>query len=895
MKLRYKRQQFQEDAARAVVAVFAGQPYQTGPTDRAVWGNQPVVISDGAALENLRRVQRENGLPPSSALSGRFNLSVEMETGAGKTYTYIKTMYELYRAYGWRKFIVVVPSVAVREGVYQTFESTRTHFASLYGESIRYFRYQSSQMAALERFASGRAPCAMIINAQAFNARGKDARRFSMELDELRARRPIDLTARLNPVMIIDEPQSVEGAATRARLEEFCPLLTLRYSATHRPDRIYDMVYRLGALEAYRRRLVKRIAVKGISLTGGASDGGVYLERVNLSRANPTATLHFDCRDGARIRTAVRTVGPGFDLYEASGRLEEYRDGFIVRTIDGRDGSVELRNGVRLRAGAVDAGAGEEALRRVQIRETILSHLERERALFPLGIKVLSLFFLDEVANYRVYDTLGRPLSGPYARIFEEEYAAAAASLSRSLSGPGDEAYRRYLRAIAPDRTHAGYFSVDRKGRQVNSRAGRRDGAADDVDAYELIMKNKTLLLERDPAKSPVRFLFSHSALKEGWDNPNVFQICTLKQSASEVRKRQEVGRGLRLCVNQDGERMDAGALGEEAVHRVNVLTVIASESYDSFVRGLQSELAEAAGEGEGKEARTAPVENARAPWTPPPRLDEAALETPAWRTLWRAIRTKSAYTVALDTDALVRRAAAALGETLCVPRLYIQVERGELDAFPEGAARGGLRSVRGEALTAPAGARASARYDLLGQLAGETDLTRGTIARILTALHPAAFSQFQVNPEAFLAQAAACINEQKAAALTGRVAYRPLGERWDREVLCQPDSRDVPDGAAAALEDCAAVAGYVRLPEAFYLDTPVGRVHPAWAVAFHEGAGRRPAVVLEAREDGARPVEALRRDCARAHFEAVADGAARCEVFDGIPALLDALAAAGQ
>ena len=613
MKLQFKHQKFQADAAKAVVDVFAGQPYLT-PTylmDRGSdahqitleamsftgWRNEPIVpeLSDQVVLEHLNKIQRANQIAPSPRLEGRYNLTIEMETGVGKTYTYIKTMYELNKHYGWSKFIVVVPSVAIREGVYKSFQVTQEHFAEEYGKKIRFFIYNSAQLTEIDRFASDSSINVMIINSQAFNARGKDARRIYMKLDEFRSRRPIDIIAKTNPILIIDEPQSVEGKQTRERLKEFNPLFTLRYSATHRSDSIYNMVYRLDAMEAYNKKLVKKIAVKGITESGStATDGYVYLEGINLSKADPTATIQFDYMGKSGLRKISRKVGIGYNLYDNSGevtKLEEYKNGFVVKAIDGRDDSLEFLNGVKLYAGDVVGKVSEEQLRRIQIRETILSHIERERQLFYKGIKVLSLFFIDEVAHYKQYDAAGQPHNGIFAEMFEEEYNDI---LSTMQLGIGENEYLKYLKSIKAEDTHAGYFSVDKKGHMTDSKLGnKKERTSDDKDAYDLIMKNKELLLDRDPQKSPVRFIFSHSALREGWDNPNVFQICTLKQSSSEVRKRQEVGRGLRLCVNQDGERMDANVLGND-VHNINVLTVIASESYDSFARGLQSEMAEA-------------------------------------------------------------------------------------------------------------------------------------------------------------------------------------------------------------------------------------------------------------------------------------------------------------
>ena len=614
MKLQFKHQKFQADAAKAVCDVFAGQPCLT-PTymiDKGIdagaqhtlsdekeftgWNNHKLLphMTDALILENLQKVQRAGGLPPSKELAGRYNLTVEMETGVGKTYTYIKTMYELNQRYGWSKFIIVVPSVAIREGVYKSFQITQEHFAEDYGKKIRFFIYNSTNLTEIDRFAADSAINAMIINAQAFNAKGKDARRIRMKLDDFRSRRPIDILAKTNPILIIDEPQSVEGPKTKEGLKEFNPLFTLRYSATHKKDNLYDMVYRLDAMEAYNKKLVKKIAVKGISATGStATEGYVYLESINLSKGNPTATIEFDVKGKQGVRKARRTVGEGFNLYPNSGELDEYKSGYTITHIDGRDSSIEFTNGTKFFAGDVIGSVNEEHLRRIQIRETILSHIERERQLFYKNIKVLSLFFIDEVAKYKQYDAAGHPLNGIYGDMFEEEYAQIVEDLHQDLSV--DQAYLRELDKHAAHAVHQGYFSIDKNKKTgqekfIDSKLGdRKEKTSDDADAYDLIMKDKERLLDK---KEPVRFIFSHSALREGWDNPNVFQICTLKQSGSDVRKRQEVGRGLRLSVNQSGERMDSNLLGED-VHTLNVLTVIASESYDKFAKGLQEELAQ--------------------------------------------------------------------------------------------------------------------------------------------------------------------------------------------------------------------------------------------------------------------------------------------------------------
>lgn len=1011
MKLQFKHQKFQADAAKAVVDVFAGQPYLT-PTymmdrgtgsyqldideDRSFtgWSNQKLVpeLSDPVILEHIQKIQRTNQIAPSPKLEGRFNLTIEMETGVGKTYTYIKTMYELNKHYGWSKFIVVVPSVAIREGVYKSFQMTQEHFAEEYGKKVRFFIYNSAQLTEIDRFASDNSINVMIINSQAFNARGKDARRIYMKLDEFRSRRPIDIIAKTNPILIIDEPQSVEGKQTKERLKEFCPLFTLRYSATHKSDSIYNMVYRLDAMEAYNKRLVKKIAVKGITETGStATDSYVYLESLNLSKKDPTATIQFDMKGASGIRKVSRTVGIGFNLYDNSCHMEEYKNNFVVKSIDGRDDSLEFINGIKLYAGDVIGKVDENQLRRIQIRETILSHIQRERQLFYKGIKVLSLFFIDEVAKYKVYDAAGQPGNGIYAQMFEEEYENVINNLQLAI---GEDEYINYLNAIKPSATHAGYFSVDKKGKMIDSKVARKEITSDDIDAYDLIMKNKELLLDRNPKRSPVRFIFSHSALREGWDNPNVFQICTLKQSGSDVRKRQEVGRGLRLCVNQDGERMDSGVLGND-VHNINVLTVIASESYDSFAKGLQSELADAvanrpksvtpelfmgktitdaqgntdvitddvareiyvglriegyidkqgaltdkyyedkangeikltdevAGAAESVigiidsiyDTKAMQPENARSN-NVELTVDEDKLAMPEFKALWNRINAKSVYVVDFDTDELVRKSIDALDRKLRVSRIYFKVETGAMERIKSKAElESGVSFVKEEFGTYGATIHASSnvKYDLVGKLVDETGLTRKAVIAILKGMQPSVFNQFKDNPEEFIIKAAALINDEKATAVIEHITYDVLDERYGTDIFTEPtikgklgvnamkanrhlydhivyDSTNERD-FATDLDTNKDVAVYVKLPDGFYISTPVGKYNPDWAIAFYEGTVKHIYFVAETKGSMSsmqlRLIEQSKIHCAREHFKAISSDNVVYDVVDSYKSLME-------
>lgn len=610
MKLQFKHQSFQMEAARAVVDAFLGQPLQDAFAYRMDVGkgvlaleaqgfrNQELQLSDAQLTKNIRAIQTKQELQPVDDVRrnahGTLALSIEMETGTGKTYTYIKTMYELYKHYGWTKFIIVVPSVAIREGVLKSLETMADHFAEEYGERMQHFVYDSSRLTSIDQFASDSKLHVMVINTQAFNATGVAARRIGMQLEEFGWRRPIDVIGEMRPILIIDEPQSVLGAdkqnKTREGLKQFKPLFYLLYSATHRREDVYNQVYRLDAIDAFNKHLVKKIEVMGVEQVGTtATNGYLHLEAIVLSKKKgeaPRARISFDAASRVGLRTATRTVDKGFDLYAESGELEAYRDGFTIEDIDEVKGCIRLSSGQEVYEGQAIGAVSEEAIRRIQIRATIQKHFERERQLYRQGIKVLSLFFIDAVDKYRVYEAGGEVSKGRWAEIFEEEYVSVLNDVQDLFWG---EDYMRYLKGISPEETHAGYFSQDKKGKMIDSKVKRGETTANDPDAYQLIMRDKERLLS---FAEPTRFIFSHSALKEGWDNPNVFQICTLKQSDSEVKKRQEVGRGMRLCVNQKGERQDSDLLGD-AVYETNVLTVIASESYKDFSEALQKELAE--------------------------------------------------------------------------------------------------------------------------------------------------------------------------------------------------------------------------------------------------------------------------------------------------------------
>lgn len=622
MKFNFKIQQYQTDAVEAVVNVFNGQGLHksvkyirdTGEVDTSVntqmtfegsisengfgddtgYKNELVELSDDQLLKNIHDLQKMNNIKLSPSLVkdlGKCSLDIEMETGTGKTYVYIKTMFELNKRYGWSKFIVVVPSIAIREGVKKSFEITADHFMEHYGKKARFFIYNSSNLNQLDAFSSSSGINVMIINTQAFasslkeDGKSKEARIIYSKRDEFGSRRPIDVIKANRPIIILDEPQKMGGDVTQKALKNFNPLFSLNYSATHAKQ--HNLVYVLDALDAFNKRLVKKIEVKGFEVKNfRGTDQYLFLESIVLSRNKPPmARVEFEIGYNKSINRETRNLNVGDDLYHLSKQMEQYK-GYMVSEIDPIRGAVTFTNGEVIYTGDVVGDISEQDMRRIQIRETILSHFQKEEKLFNMGIKTLSLFFIDEVAKYRQYDDNGDEVLGEYGKMFEQEYIDILNSYINLENTP----YQKYLKTVCSDvsAVHKGYFSIDKKtGRSIDSQLKRGSEFSDDISAYDLILKNKERLLSFD---EPTRFIFSHSALREGWDNPNVFQICTLKHSDSQTAKRQEVGRGLRLCVNADGNRMDYESCGE-TVHDINMLTVIASESYKNFVTDLQSDI----------------------------------------------------------------------------------------------------------------------------------------------------------------------------------------------------------------------------------------------------------------------------------------------------------------
>lgn len=1005
MKFNFKIQQYQTDAVENTVNVFTGQPSRDLASYRrdlgrklgmefdgdAGYRNADIELSDSDLFQNIQKIQNQWDIKISSKLShdlGRVGLDVEMETGTGKTYVYIKTMFELNKRYGWSKFIVVVPSIAIREGVHKSFKMLEDHFMEHYGKKARYFIYNSSNLQQLDSFSSDAGINVMIINTQAFAAsmkeggRSKESRIIYSERDDFGSRKPIDVLAANHPIIIMDEPQKMEGEATQTALKRFKPLFVLYYSATHKTN--HNCVYALDALDAYKQKLVKKIQVKGFEVKNiKGTTAYLYLDNIILSKDKaPQAKIELQVQ-GAN---AIRRESHRFDLHdnlESTSGLKVY-NGFTISDIDAFHDSVTFLNGVTIRKGEVYGDSNEIAMQRVQIRETIASHFEKEQTLFEKGIKTLSLFFIDEVAHYKSYDSEGNEVQGPFWKIFEEEYTNL---LNEKLS-LFDSEYQDYLRRFDATQVHRGYFSIDKKGRSINSEVKRGATFSDDISAYDLILKNKERLLSFD---EPCRFIFSHSALREGWDNPNVFQICTLRHANSAIAKRQEVGRGLRICVNQNGNRMDVEELGDN-VQEINKLTVIANESYSSFVDGLQNETKEALRERptkasedyftgkmvtiDGKkrtiekqeatlimsylidndyidkngkiteaykqdvaEQNLQPMGKKLAPMTEevhkliqsifddsidlgtmvedgyatkvPENKLNANFNKKEFQTLWKSINHKYVYTVHYNSNELIEKAINAINANLEVTELkYVMTVGDQDDVDTFGDAKTKTTSLRNVSTS-------TVKYDLVGEIAKRTTLTRRTACAVLKGIQASKLAMFRNNPEEFIKNVSKLIKDEKATMIVEHIAYNRLNETYDSDIFTQekqgqpiskayPASKSIQDYVftdglaeksvekrfAESLDGAAEVCVYAKLPRAFQIPTPVGNYSPDWAIAFNEGTVKHIFFIAETKGSmdsmELRGVEKAKTDCAKKLFQSISDANIHYDVVSDYQALMD-------
>ena len=1014
MKFKFKIQQYQTDAVERTVEVFEGQPSmdslayrrdlgkraaQTSFLDADIetgYRNCEIQLLPKEILANIRKVQAVGDIIQSSSLADGFgacNLDIEMETGTGKTYVYIKTMFELNKRYGWSKFIVVVPSIAIREGVGKSFRMLEDHFMEHYGKKARWFIYDSSRLKSLDDFSSDAGINVMIINTQAFAAslnesknttgRGGDktARIIYSKRDDFASRRPIDVIAANRPILILDEPQKIikTDNVTKEALKRFNALFTLYYSATHEVK--HNTVYALDALDAYNHKLVKKIQVKGFEVKNlKGTSSYLYIDSIILSKTEPPMVkIDLEVNTATGIRRKSMKFGKGDKLQSASG-LAQY-EGFDIAEINPYTDTVTFLNGITLRKGEVFGDSNELAMQRVQIRETIASHFEKERELFARGIKTLSLFFIDEVAKYKSYGDGGEVIKGVFWKIFEEEYNIF---LNENLL-LFDSDYQQYLRRFDAGEVHNGYFSIDKKGRATNGeKVNRKSGLEDDKNAYDLILKDKERLLSFD---EPTRFIFSHSALREGWDNPNVFQICTLRHANSATAKRQEVGRGLRICVDADGNRMDFDTLGEN-VHELNKLTVIANESYSDFVGDLQRETRDVLRDrptkadeayftgklvfvGDEKRAITAEEANSiRAYLWENDYIDDIGQITEQYKSdlaagnfeslpkklrpmadgiqlliralydesvaidnmfedgnatvikenklnenfakaefqaLWKEINHKYAYTVHYDSKELVEKARTHINANLEVNQLRYVVVTGEQDSVDTFGSTTSTSKRVGTVSTS------TVRYDLVGDIARGSTLTRKTVVEILKGLSPQKLAMFQNNPEEFIRNVIKIIKEQKATMIVEHISYNLIEGKYDSNIFTQekhsqsiskayPAQKHIMDYVfsdsdgerkfASALDGALEVCVYAKLPRSFQIPTPVGNYAPDWAIAFNKGTVKHIFFIAETKGSldsmELRGVEKAKIACARKLFNDVSTSNVRYNAVSSYEQLLD-------
>jgi type III restriction enzyme len=861
MKLHFdSNQEYQIDAIKAITGIFEGQPLSNGDFEFAIkstgallsengFGNN-LTLNEYQVWENIKAIQQRNEIKNANTTFQGMNFSIEMETGTGKTYVYLRTVYELNKLYGFKKFVIVVPSVAIREGVLKNLQITQDHFRSLYDRAtINFDIYDSKKVSNLRGFASNNAIQILVINIDAF---AKDENIINKPNDKLTGKRPIEFIQSCNPIVIVDEPQNMETAIRRQAIVNLNPLCTLRYSATH--TNLYNLMYSLNPVKAYDLGLVKQIEVDSVLSENAMNEAFVQLESIVPSKTKITAKVKIDCNTDKGVTKKSISVKSGDDLYKHSNQREIYKDGFIIDEIDAGNGSVSLTNGLILYVGETQGGMNDEIMK-FMIRKTVEEHFKKERAYRNKGIKVLSLFFIDKVKNYREYDTNGNQAKGKFAQWFEEVYNHEAAK--PTFSG---------LIPYAVEEIHNGYFSTDNKGK-VKDTGGETQ--ADD-DTYKLIMQDKEKLLD---ITTPLRFIFSHSALREGWDNPNVFQICTLNETKSEIKKRQEIGRGLRLPVNQEGERIFD--------RNINKLTVIANESYDDFAKALQQEIEQDCGvdfSGRIKDKGKKRKVDLRKGFEADPRFLE----------IWGKIKFRTRYSVSYNTDDLITLAAKAVKDMPETKKPTIRSTKKRLLITDEGV-EGLLVSDSGNdsyALTFDI-------PDMLAYIQGKTELTRSTVLDILK--QSGRITELLLNPQLFMDNAVNVIKSALYELMIDGIKYEKIGNHVYEMQLFEDNELEIyldqfthtvnaPDKTiydnyipldskvendfAKDCESSENIEFYFKLPFWFKIDTPIGKYNPDWAIVFK--GEKKIYFVAETKSAGQelRGSEKLKIKCGKAHFK---------------------------
>lgn len=815
-----------------------------------------LILAEPQILENLQKVQARQNLTISESLDG-LHFSIEMETGTGKTYVYLRTIYELNNTYGFTKFVIVVPSIAIREGVLKNLEITEEHLQTLYTRQPAEFAvYDTKNISYLRTFASSNSIQILVLNIDSF---AKDENIINRPNDRLSGKNPIEFIQATNPIVIVDEPQRMETDNRKKAIENLNPLCTLRYSATHLKR--YNQVYSLNPVQAYDLGLVKQIEVDSVVAENGFNEAYIQIEGFRSAKNSTSIRLTIDVNTDKGVKRKVVTAKIGSDLYHLSNQREIYRDGFIINAIDVADESIDLSNGERIYLGS-PTGAMKDEIMKMQIRRMIDEHFKKAKRYEPDGIKVLSLVFIDRVANYRSYGDQGQTIPGKFTRWFEDLYQELA-------SMPANQ----YVIPYSMDQVHDGYFSQDNKGR-IKDTSGTTQA---DENTFDLIMKDKERLLD---INTPLRFIFSHSALREGWDNPNIFQICTLNETRSEMKKRQEIGRGLRLCVNQDGQRVFD--------RHYNRLTVFANESYEDFAKQLQTEIEEETGvkfEGRIKNRNKREKVSLRKEY----QLDEKFLD------LWNKIKQKTTYRVNYDTKELIERTAKAIKNMPSINPPRIRAERGKIVMDVKEVRAEYAGSVKIEEMNS----HITDIPDVLGYIQSRTNLTRQTILEILK--DSTRLSDVLKNPQQFLDQVVHSIALNLQNMMVDGIKYQTIaGVEYDMRLfeakeiesyiddmyaITQPDKTisdyivydsAVEEQFAKDCENDDRVEFFIKLPDWFVIQTPIGTYNPDWALIFKND--KKLYFVAETKSVSAEATENLRRGellkikCGEAHFNEFPD-----------------------
>lgn len=865
MKLHFdSNQEYQLDAMKSITDIFEGQPLSGGDFEFSIlkagalhsefgFGNR-LTLTEDQIWDNVKSIQSANEIKNGNKVLEGMNFSIEMETGTGKTYVYLRTIFELNKLYGFKKFVIVVPSVAIREGVLKNLQITKEHFQTLYDRvQVNPEVYDSKKVSNLRGFASGNAIQILVINIDSF---AKDENIINKTTDKLTGKKPIEFIQSTSPIVIVDEPQNMETEIRKRAIENLNPLCTLRYSATH--TNLYNLMYSLNPVKAYDLGLVKQIEVDSVLSENDFNSAFIQVESVNRSGNSITAKLKIDVNSADDVkRKTVTANARKNDLFELSGRNDRY-DGLKIYEIDFGNQQIELSNGIVLRVGQSQGGMNDEVMK-FMIRKTVEEHLRKEKQFRSKGIKVLSLFFIDKVKNYREYDLIGNIIPGRFAKWFEEIYQ--------------EEIAKPIFKDFIPNRVedlHDGYFSQDNKGK-VKDTGGETQ--ADD-DTYKLIMQDKERLLDMN---TPLRFIFSHSALREGWDNPNVFQICTLNETKSEIKKRQEIGRGLRLSVNQEGQRIFD--------RNINRLTVVANESYDEFAKALQREIEQDCGvdftgriKDKGKKQKV--------------NLRKGFEADPKFLQIWDKIKFHTKYSVNYDTAELISFATKAVKEMPETKKPSIISNKNRVVITNEGV-EGQLLSDSGNddfvfPLEMP---------DMLGYIQSKTELTRSTILEVIKK--SGRIGEVLINPQLFMDNVVVAIRLQLYELMIEGIKYEKIGGKVYEMKLFEDNELEIyvdkfthiiddpdktiyenlmplqSDVESQFAKDCASsenVEFYFKLPFWFKIKTPIGSYNPDWAVVFKNQS--KIYFVAETKSLGQelRGSEKLKIKCGKEHFKEFKD-----------------------